>query len=195
MTEIVYPDGSTCDPWLSDCKVPEDDENILLQMRDAGLTAAIVYGVISSLAALVPPSIWFADRRNKVSPLSQNEFYEWAWIVMWIGHISIYGFPGLLWPISFAAYPLFNSFYVMWQQYGTFLLGTIFNFAVIGLYVTSYIMFKEETGIEKDTILIETIVYSGVMLPCFVVMWVLNRDFQYFYQVNYKFKAQAVISL
>ena len=57
------------------------------------------------------------------------------------------------------------------------MLGTIFNFAVIGLYVTSYIMFKEETGIEKDTILIETIVYSGVMLPCFVVMWVLNRDF------------------
>ena len=64
------------------------------------------------MAAFIPPAVWFSDRKAKVDALKKNSWYEWTWIAIWLGHITIYGFPGLFWPISFAAYPMFTALYV-----------------------------------------------------------------------------------
>ena len=36
MTEIVYEDGSRCDPWIEECVVPEDSASYRLALADAG---------------------------------------------------------------------------------------------------------------------------------------------------------------
>ena len=113
--EIILPDGTTCNPWVEDCPVGTDGDSYGTQIALIGKNAAILYGAFAMLSALIPSVFWFADRQPKVDALKKNDLYWWTWLSLWLGHLILYGFPGLFWPISFAAMPLFNTVFVMWQ--------------------------------------------------------------------------------
>ena len=59
---IVLPDGSVCDPWIEDCPVGTDEDQYSTSLMLVGKNAAVVYGAIATMSALIPPVIWFADR-------------------------------------------------------------------------------------------------------------------------------------
>ena len=150
-----------------------------------GKNAAVVYGSIATMSALIPPVIWFADRKPKVDALKKNGLYWWSWLSLWLGHLLLYSFPGLFWPISFAAYPMFNTFYVMWAQYGTFIVGGLLNLLVMSLFFISYFIYEDEAGLDKDRILTEALVYTGISALTFGALYWKNEMFQRFYQTIY----------
>ena len=63
---------------------------------------------------MVPAAIWFGDRTDKYSNLQKNPWLWWTWFAIWAGHLTVYAFPGLLWPISFSAELSFNYIFVIW---------------------------------------------------------------------------------
>ena len=137
-TEIVLPDGSKCNPWIEDCPVGQDGDDYQMELASNTRMAAYLYGLVTTVATVVPPVIYFADRKAKLEKLVKNDWYKTTWLVMWIGHICLFGFPGLLWPVSFAAISSFNSIYLMWQQYATMILGSLLAITISGLYAFSY---------------------------------------------------------
>ena len=114
MTEIlVYPDGTTCDPFVEDCPVPKDDDQIAILVEN-GVPAAVVYGLFAFLAALIPPIIYSSSKKTILDALTANSYYQYAWTGIWIGHFALYAFPALGAGISFAALPRFTPIYVLW---------------------------------------------------------------------------------
>ena len=113
MTEIlVYPDGTTCDPFAEDCPVPKDDDQIGILIEN-GVPAAVVYGLFAFLAALLPPIAW-SNKKTVLNALTSNNYYQYAWIGIRLGHLALYAFPALGAGISFAALPRFTPIYVLW---------------------------------------------------------------------------------
>ena len=88
-----------------------------------------------------------------VAGLERNGFYTVAWMSIWIGHLTLYSFPGLFAFVSFAAIPGFNSVYVLWQQYGSFISGILLVLTVTGFFITAYVKFLDEGTFTKDIIL------------------------------------------
>ena len=140
-----------------------------------------MYGLIASVAAVVPPAVYFADRKAKVDKLTKNSWFEWTWFAIWTLHIFVYAFPGMFWTVSFAPYAGFNMWLVFWQYYGTYISGGILTALVLSLYAASYFNYEIEAGLTQETILEEAMLYAAVMVPSFFVLLMLNKDFQYFY--------------
>ena len=66
---------------------------------------------------------------------------------------------------------------------------------MLTLYLVSYFVYETETGLAKETILKEMGIYSGFMIPVFIALFIMNRDFQYYYQTVYSAKLSDLISL
>ena len=116
MSEIILEDGTTCDPWIEDCPVPTDDTQFTLQVATAGRKAAIIYGVVSLLETILPPLYYAIVRRPNESSIAGNDRYKLTWSLTMLGHVLLYSFPALTWPMSLSASrPTFNAIYVMWQ--------------------------------------------------------------------------------
>ena len=147
------------------------------------------------MAAIVPSALWFGDLKDKVSALKDNAWFQWTWFAIWAGHLTVYAYPGLTWPISLAADPTFNYIFVIWQQYAVFFCTAVEIFLVLTLYLVSYFVYETETGLAKETILKEMGIYSGFMIPVFIALFIMNRDFQYYYQTVYSAKLSDLISL
>ena len=79
MTEIVYADGTTCDPWAQDCPVGKDDEAYSLRVSQLGEQAAIAYGLVTVIAALIPPTFYVSARKSVVDSLTTNSLYQSTW--------------------------------------------------------------------------------------------------------------------
>ena len=90
--------------------------------------------------ALYLPTIYYSvEKKTSNSALSTNSLYKYAWDLIYYGHLALYSFPGLLWFISFAAFPGFNSLYVQYSQYVTYLTGVFLSLTATGLFAASYV--------------------------------------------------------
>ena len=97
-------------------------------------------------ASLIPTIFYWIYRKTVLESLVKNSWYKWTWQTMWIGHLTLYAFPGLFWPVSFAGNRGFNSVYVMWQQYATYLIGTLLSVTVWILFAISYFTYTVEAA-------------------------------------------------
>ena len=104
---------------------------------------------------------------------------------MWAGHWSLYLFPAIGLPISLAAYQGFNTIYIMWQQYMTFLTGLLLSLTISGLFAYSYSAYETESGLDQQTILNEGISYFVTTTILFVMLARNNENFQRYYQNIY----------
>ena len=102
------------------------------------MRAAQIYGVLPALGAIIYPFYWFSLKKTSVDALSKNSMYKLAWLAVWLGHLSLYAFPALTWPVSMTARRGFNTIFVMWQQYVTYLTGLFLSLAISGLFALSY---------------------------------------------------------
>ena len=58
MTElIIYEDGTRCNPFIEDCPIPMDDDDVA-RLVESGFFAAAEYAAIAFFAALLPPIIY-----------------------------------------------------------------------------------------------------------------------------------------
>ena len=112
------------------------------------MQAAIIYGVLPALAAFYPPLIWFVARKSKVDALTKNSYYQMTWLAIWLGHLLLYLFPAVTFPMSMAAKRGLNTVYVMWQQYLTYLTGIFLSLTISGLFAYSYYSYETESGLD-----------------------------------------------
>ena len=148
MSVIILPDGSECDPYVEDCPVGEDSAEYELQLSQAGYQAALIYGILPTLATLYPTSYWFSVRKSKVEALTANSIYQQAWLFIWLGHLALYLFPAVTFPMSFAAKRGLTSIYVQWQQYMTYYTGVTLSLTVSGMFAYSYLQYETESGLD-----------------------------------------------
>ena len=114
--EIVLEDGSTCNPWVEDCPVGEDDGTVysLSMVSDFGRNDVILYGMISSFWTVMPLALYFGDRQARLDALTKNDLYKSTWLVLSIGALAVNAFPGLTWPVSLTSMTSFNEIYLLW---------------------------------------------------------------------------------
>ena len=170
MSVIILPDGTECDPYVEDCPVGEDSAEYELQLSQAGEQAAIIYGILPTLGVLYLPVYWFSVRKSKVDALTSNSIYQMTWLAIWLGHLSLYLFPAVTFPMTFAAKRGLNTIYVLWQQYMTFLTGLLLSLTVSGMFAYSYINYETESGLDQETILMEGGIYFVTTMISFIIL-------------------------
>ena len=119
----------------------------------------------------MPTSYYFSIRKEDLESVTKNSLYKATWSAIWIGHLILYSLPGLLWPVSFAARPGFNTIYVMWMQYGTYYSGILLSVTVWILYVVSYFTYTDESALDQSSILYEGSVYFGTSLLATILLF------------------------
>ena len=130
------------------------------------------------MSAFLPPLFYFTDRRSEIESMSSNEYYKWAWKAIGIGHLVLYLFPGLLFPVSLTSDSIrFNTWYVMWQQYGTYLTGTSLAVVISGLFAASYFTYETDADLDESRIMWDGQTYFVFSLVSYVLLKRNNENF------------------
>ena len=175
-----------CDPILEDCEITE-----FAYKRSKYVFQFLYIALSSTASAVVPMIFWYKKYKGSLADYLPNDHLWYTWMVMWIGSLIVWSFPGVYWPLTFINSRAVHSIFIAWLAYAVSNLTPVLYFAVTVLYLISYydLIPKEATAdlvaVTQKDVRVQLIVWSCSAFVNWLMLIFLGNDAIMFLQPDF----------
>ena len=105
------------------------------------LGALVLHGLLAIINTVVPITLWYTWKAGGANMNQTNTFY-WAWFIFWVSHLTLWGFPALMFFFTFWELDIANRIFL-------FSIDAI-SIAPFSVYLIDWIMFLVAAILNSD---------------------------------------------
>lgn len=177
--EIPVADMPLCDPEIDvDCEMME--EMYEPYSSDDGNLALYLYGGVAVVNSLAPILLWFFWKEAGEA-LVKKSLLWWGWYAAWILHLTLWGIPTILFPLTFIGVDFINYLFIFWAN---LIIAAPFSFywLTAGVFFVAALLWEEPNQVSMLehwlTFAAYTVIGAGTS---YVQLWYLEDLNMWYY--------------